>query len=380
MEMLSSLFSKIGAAITGIITMFVLSHSATTTYVARRVPPPVQITATSSPVVSQSNQPVVSSPIAPVSKPKPVVKKKYAPQSTATTTPTVASLLPLNDLNNKTRETVMNIMCTAKNSGSFTPISGSGVIIDPRGVILTNAHMAQYFLLKDYSEPDFLDCVIRTGSPARLAYMAKLLYISPRWIDANSKDITEQTPYGTGEHDFALLYIYGSAIKGEELPASFPFTEPDLFFNKAYINERMLLVSYPAELIGGISTQMNLGLVSSESAIQKAFYFNEKDADKLDIFSLGGVIVAQGGSSGGAVVDETDGKLAGIIVTSTPGKTTAEKDLRAISLSHVNRSMIEETGKSLTDYLNTNLDTLAGQFSSTTFPTLKQKLTDAIEK
>ena len=29
-------------------------------------------------------------------------------------------------------------------------ISGSGVIIDSRGVILTNAHLAEYFLLKDY--------------------------------------------------------------------------------------------------------------------------------------------------------------------------------------------------------------------------------------
>ena len=32
----------------------------------------------------------------------------------------------------------------------FNPISGSGVIVDSRGVVLTNAHVGQFFLLHDY--------------------------------------------------------------------------------------------------------------------------------------------------------------------------------------------------------------------------------------
>src|SRR3989344_1157804 len=49
-------------------------------------------------------------------------------------------------INERARPTLVNILCGAR-SGTFRPISASGVIIDPRGVILTNAHVAQYFLL-----------------------------------------------------------------------------------------------------------------------------------------------------------------------------------------------------------------------------------------
>ena len=65
------------------------------------------------------------------------------------------SLIPLEELNTKTRAALVNILCTTKWSGSFSPITGSGIIIDPKGVILTNAHVAQYYLLKDYLTKDF---------------------------------------------------------------------------------------------------------------------------------------------------------------------------------------------------------------------------------
>src|SRR3989344_1935480 len=60
-------------------------------------------------------------------------------------------------INEKTRHALVNILCMP-HGGSLRPISASGVIVDPRGVILPNAHVAQYVLLSHDPRID-LSCV-----------------------------------------------------------------------------------------------------------------------------------------------------------------------------------------------------------------------------
>src|SRR3989344_2224120 len=69
-------------------------------------------------------------------------------------------------INANARAALVNVLCVTKIGGPFAPISGSGVIVDSRGVVLTNAHVGQFFLLRDFRERGFIDCVVRTGSPA----------------------------------------------------------------------------------------------------------------------------------------------------------------------------------------------------------------------
>jgi hypothetical protein len=76
----------------------------------------------------------------------------------------------------------VNIVCVSADS-RIPSISGSGVIIDSRGIILTAAHVAQLFLLQDYLGSDKVGCLIRTGSPARRAYLAEPIYVSPTWVN-----------------------------------------------------------------------------------------------------------------------------------------------------------------------------------------------------
>ena len=113
-------------------------------------------------------------------------------------------------VNADTRAALVNILCLTGGGGYFKPISGSGVFIDSRGIILTNAHIGQFFLLRDFPVKDNVTCTIRTGSPAQNTYTARLLYLPPVWIDANAKQITSQEAMGTGENDFALLLVTGS--------------------------------------------------------------------------------------------------------------------------------------------------------------------------
>src|SRR3989344_2861474 len=85
---------------------------------------------------------------------------------------------PIDEVNAKARAALVNIICVNTEGNVFSPFSGSGVIVNEKGVILTNAHVAQYFLIKKYNGENLLDCTIRTGAPARYAYKAEPLYIS----------------------------------------------------------------------------------------------------------------------------------------------------------------------------------------------------------
>lgn len=280
------------------------------------------------------------------------------------------------DINQQTRSALVNILCTTKSGGPFRPITGSGVIIDERGVVLTNAHVAQFMLLKDYPIPSSLECLIRTGSPAYPTYNAKPLYISPQWIENNSKKILEENPTGTGEDDYAFLLITSSFDSKKELPSTFSFIEPIVEDENINQNNELLLASYPAGFLEGISIQKDLYIVSTIGKIKELYTFKE---NTLDLISINGSIVSQKGSSGGAVVSKNN-KLVGIIVTASEEETTEERELRAITLSYINRSLIQNTGFDLAFLLFGDLKIKAGVFDLATAPTLTKLLTAELDK
>ncbi len=275
-------------------------------------------------------------------------------------------------VNERTRAALVNIICTTDSAGSFESISGSGVIIDPRGVILTNAHVAQFFLLKDYPRDDFVDCVIRTGSPARNAYTAKLMFLPPSWISNNAKKIVQETPTGTGERDYALLKITGS-VGSVTLPSQFPFLLTSLLPPDK--GDTVLQAGYAAGFLGGITVQNDLYATSAYTTVRDVYTF---DANTADLFALGGTIVAQQGSSGGPVVNE-EGILMGIIVTSTSADDTASRVLRALAASYIVRDFELERGKSLQSVLASDLNAEVAIFESIFAPSERTTLIDAIE-
>lgn len=284
-------------------------------------------------------------------------------------------LIPLEKLNEDARSAMVNIFCTTKQGGDFEPLTGSGIIIDPRGVILTNAHVAQYFLLKNYRVENFINCIARTGSPAKPAYKISLLYIPDNWLSNNAKIIKDENPLGTGENDYALLLITDSA-SNSPLPKTFPFIPIDPEQKNITGDVPVLLVGYPAGLLGGIEAQYELWLVSSRSFLTKLYYFEEKK--NIDAFSLGGNILAQKGVSGGVAINQWSGKVEGILTTITEAKTTGERDLSAISIAHVNRSFTQNTRKSISEFLSGDLNKTLEDFATSSMPNLTKTLTDAL--
>lgn len=321
--------------------------------------------------LSQSPSP---SPIA-KSSTKPLAIPALPPQTPSAPQP---QLVSFNVINEKTRTALVNILCRPQNN--TTPVhgtAGSGVIIDPKGVVLTNAHLASIYLVKNYPSENTIDCVLRTGSPARNTYKAELLYLSPHWIENNKNAIIEESPIGTGENDFALLRITEMTDPGAVLPSIFSFLPYEIEEASIAVGEPVLIAGYPASFLGSIAVQKDLSITSTVAPITKLYTFTEEGL--LDLVSVGSSILAQKGSSGGAIV-RGSGSLSGLVVTNSTGETTSERKLHAITLAHINRVLQKETGFDLQTFLARDPQITAGEFNTGVGKTLTNILVHVIEK
>ena len=298
------------------------------------------------------------------------------PQTTTiqqTPTPQTATI-PFNEINTSARKALVNILCTTKSGGLLNPISGSGIIIDPKGIILTNAHVAQYFLLKDYYVPDYITCIIRIGSPAKPAYTAKPLYISESWIYENAEDITAQEPLGTGQYDYALIGITGT-ISGEPITNPIPYVDISVTPNLE-VGAPIFIGGYPAGFAGGITVQKDLNITSTLGVIDDVFTFIEQT---IDLITVKGSIVSQHGVSGGAVIDNK-GDLIAIVVTSTTDTNTSDRVLGAITADYIKRDFKIQTGTSLDTFLQYDVLGTAESFWTTLAPPLIKALETVLDK
>ncbi len=283
---------------------------------------------------------------------------------------------PIGEVNTSTRAALVNILCLTGGGTSLSPISGSGVIIDGRGVILTNAHVAQYFLLRNFPTPNNVQCTIRTGSPAKNTYNAELLYLPPAWVEANASQIIARQGTGTGENDYAFLLI---TSRTDNAPLPTHVSTLPLTTDPPQRGEQVLLASYPAGFLSGQIILDNLYASSATTKITNIYTFTN-DTERSDLVSAGGTIVSQAGSSGGALVRAFDGALLGIITTDTAGTTTASRDLRAVTLSHIDRSLASFDEGGIISLLTGDIDTKASDFNTSVAPVLAQTLEAVLQK
>ena len=253
------------------------------------------------------------------------------------------------------RDALVNVICVSRD-GSTRSISGSGVMVSPEGLILTNAHVAQLFLLKDYPKKNNVVCVIRTGNPAQTAYIAQLAYISGPWIQNNAQVLVSKDPKGSGENDFAVLAITESATN-DRLPSRFPFVP--LSDEIPTDQEPVAIGSYGAQTLTSKQIKSSLYPTLVFGKVLDRFTFTKTT---VDVLSLGGSAVAQEGSSGGGVVN-AKGELIAIISTSSIDGNLSSRDLHAITVGHIRRSFESDTGADFDVYLaSTATDTLIANF------------------
>jgi len=356
------------------------SSTSTTTETAAAAAPFITISSFAVPTATSSTSTATSTTPAPRGAPTPIIptKKPATAKQVLVSTSTTGEASRINNpydvpaesfelVNTVARSALVNILCMPRGGGSLSPTSGSGVIIDPRGVILTNAHVAQYVLLSESQNID-LECQIRTGAPANAAWIADVLYIPPVWVNAHASEINTAHPTGTGEHDYALLRITGAA-PGQTAPTLFPSIPFDTREAIGFLGDNVLGAGYPAEFLGGMAAENDLYPVSSVSPINQLLTFG---TTTVDVIALGGVIEAQSGSSGGAVLNAW-GRLIGLISTTSDAPTTAGRDLRAITMSYINRDLQIQTGTDLVSFLSGDLASEEAYFNANIAPGLIQQ-------
>lgn len=331
-----------------------LSVSTTTPVIVSNVPETASITA----IVATTTASIAPSPVVLRAK-KAVSQKVHDPAPVQSAAPVAAQPVLTEAMFDSAalalRDALVNIICYAPPGSGLRSISGSGIFIDSKGIILTNAHVAQSFLFANRG----VSCTIRSGGPATAKYEAALIYISPSWIRANAAILTQKAPSGNGEYDFALLAVTKSATS-VPLPIRFPFVP--LAQSPAPSGTPVIIASYGAQFLESDQIQSSLFPTIVFGSIKKIFTFA---TTTVDVFSLGGSAAAQEGSSGGGVADMT-GTLIGTITTSTVTGTTDTRVLSAITASYIRAEYTNETGEAL--------DLLLAQTSATSIANFAPQL------
>jgi hypothetical protein len=263
-------------------------------------------------------------------------------------------------------EAIVNVFCTLISDNQRRTTTGTGFFIDADGVIMTNAHVAQFLLLEKSDRYDDAECLIRTGNPATPQYRAELLYLSPAWIQENASVLNDAVPLGTGERDYALMYV-SETVSGEPLPAQFPALGFDSALLETSIKGATVTAAgYPASDLLRSGPDTELLPKQADTAISELYTFGSNYAD---VFSIKGSEVGAQGASGGPVVNEA-GAVIGMIATRGDDVLDGEGSLRAITLSHIERTITEETGFSLSENLNGNHAYRSEVFATTLAPFL----------
>lgn len=305
--------------------------------IATKSEPPIHQPATNTPSATVSAQSQMAATVVPVA------RYEYAP-------------LSFEVIHTAAVPAIVNIICLPQKGSGRAGVTGTGIIIDPRGVVLTNAHVAQYIALKDYPTKDSLVCSLRTGSPARPAFNAEILYFPKAWAQEHSSEYDTEFATGTGEHDWALLHI--TETSPAHTPGKLPIIIPDTRVHAALPNDDLLVTGYPAGFLSSQTIAHDLWMVSTIATLKQLLTFAQYTPD---VFSVGGTIVAQGGISGGPAINSW-GRLVGIAVTASDGATTDERDLRFVSLSYIDADVQRETGLTLAQFIAGDPTERAAQF------------------
>ena len=267
----------------------------------------------------------------------------HAPDPEDTTTTTAPQTLVSNAL--------VNVFCQYKTDEYIRTTTGTGFFISKSGVILTNAHVAQFLLFEHTDQVHDAECTIRTGDPAVALYKAELLYLPPTWISQHADILNDKNPMGTGERDYALLYV-SRGIEDELIPGSFPYIEPNTKrVSHSLKNDPVLAAGYPGEALYQNGADAALRPIVASTTVSEIYTFGSNHGD---IFSIKSSEVGKHGASGGPIVNE-DGAAIGLIVTKGNTETEGAQSLRGLTLAYVNRTIEEETGFSLYEHTQGDL-------------------------
>ena len=256
----------------------------------------------------------------------------------------------MGNIYSNSKQSVVNIFCVSTKGNMVSISTGSGVIISSSGIILTNSHVAENFLIPNRN------CSIRQGDVAVDKYKASLVYINENWLKKNAGVLFSQGSRGTGEGDFALVSI-NSKSDGSNTNLNITHTNINLneLSNKNQ-SDKILIAGYPAGTLGALSMMKYLTFIADVINISNVYTL---DGSHIDVLETSITKVGQHGSSGGGIFN-TDNNLLALIVS--VNDESANSKVNAITTTYINRALQNETGKSLQEFVNTDKNILLSNF------------------
>lgn len=303
------------------------------------------------------------SPAAPTSPKTPATPKAPLMQSTSSfpsLIPAPATLVATNPNTDKSTH-IVNIFCTQKIGKLRKTVTGSGILINQNGTVLTNAHVAEFPFLSE--KDSSVSCIARYGDPATGALSIKTVFISPSWIVQYGPYSSTENPLQTGKGDFAILAINMDEMPKPEINSLTPLPLKPENTPNSLLGDNSLLtlaagqpiysLSYPANVLGEKGVNANLPIVKENLSIARTYSLGVTD---LDVIETSPSFAGQKGSSGGAIVDSY-GRLLGMITTTVNSSVSGKANIRAITVEHINKTLSETlTNSQNRDNQNTPID------------------------
>lgn len=221
---------------------------------------------------------------------------------------------------------VLNIWC----EGDTAVTTGTATIIDPSGILITNAHVVKD--VKDASR-----CVLRSWNPFENIAKFKILYIPPQ------DDLIPGTSFA--KNDFAFIKITEPILNKSQ--TVWPF----IHFNTAIPSpkENLFVFGYSTEFVGFDIAIRGIPLLFSDTEVEQVLSFDD-DLKRAELLLVKGSISSQGGSSGGPLVNNAKDFVA-MYSFVTKGSTTSERRGIAVLVNYVDRALNRDFGFGLKEFL-----------------------------
>ena len=252
------------------------------------------------------------------------------------------------------KDVVVNITCLEKTKTYTRLSSGSGVIISPSGIVLTNAHVTYPFLKTSQFGSETHSCSVRRENIPNFGYKAELVYYPVDWITVNREIIKEASPVGTGENDYALLQIT-TPLGPVPKMSLFPYASTEINSNDLKTNLSVAAAGYPSSNSGVFEIDTKPGLKIAQTNIVDFFTFNTRS---YDVLQTGVNEVAYRGASGGGIFENN--LLFGIIVTTN--SNTEGSYINALTIPYIKRDFKNDTEFDFQEYVASPFDLLKARF------------------